>query len=53
MSIGTATAQKLFGKIRVQHHLERAEVGERGVQDKVVFVFNFGDYLRTIAPGTK
>jgi hypothetical protein len=23
------------------------------VQDKVVFVFNFGDYLRTIAPGTK
>ncbi len=24
-----------------------------GVQDKVVFVFNFGDYLRTIAPGTK
>ena len=24
-----------------------------GVQDKVVFVSNFGDYLRTIAPGTK
>ncbi len=24
-----------------------------GVQDKVVFVFNFADYLRTIAPGTK
>ncbi len=24
-----------------------------GVQDKVVFVFNFGDYLRAIAPGTK
>ena len=23
------------------------------VQDHVVFVFNFGDYLRTIAPGTK
>jgi len=23
------------------------------VQDKVVFVSNFGDYLRTIAPGTK
>ena len=23
------------------------------VQDKVVFVFNFGAYLRTIAPGTK
>ena len=23
------------------------------VQDKVVFVFNFGDYLRTIAPGTR
>lgn len=23
------------------------------VRDKVVFVFNFGDYLRTIAPGTK
>jgi Tol biopolymer transport system component len=23
------------------------------VQDKVVFVFNFADYLRTIAPGTK
>ena len=23
------------------------------VQDKVVFVFNFGDYLRTIAPGNK
>lgn len=22
------------------------------VRDKVVFVFNFGDYLRTIAPGT-
>jgi hypothetical protein len=22
-------------------------------QDKVVFVFNFGDYLHTIAPGTK
>jgi hypothetical protein len=24
-----------------------------GVQDKVVFVFNFADYLRKIAPGTK
>jgi hypothetical protein len=24
-----------------------------GVQDKVVFVFNFADYLRTIAPETK
>ncbi len=24
-----------------------------GVQDKVVFVFNFADYLRTIAPGNK
>lgn len=24
-----------------------------GVQDKVVFVSNFGDYRRTIAPGTK
>jgi serine/threonine-protein kinase len=24
-----------------------------GVQDHVVFVFNFGDYLRTIAPGPK
>jgi hypothetical protein len=24
-----------------------------GVQDKVVFVFNFADFLRTIAPGTK
>ena len=23
------------------------------VQDKVVFVSNFGDYLHTIAPGTK
>ncbi len=23
------------------------------VRDKVLFVFNFGDYLRTIAPGTK
>ena len=23
------------------------------VQDKVVFVSNFGDYLRTIAPGNK
>lgn len=23
------------------------------VLDQVVFVFNFGDYLRTIAPGTK
>jgi hypothetical protein len=23
------------------------------VQDKVVFVFNFADYLRKIAPGTK
>lgn len=28
------------------------EVGD-AVQDKVVFVFNFADYLRTIAPGTK
>jgi serine/threonine-protein kinase len=26
---------------------------QASVQDKVVFVFNFGDYLRTIAPGTK
>jgi len=26
---------------------------DSGVQNKVVFVFNFGDYLRTIAPGTK
>jgi hypothetical protein len=24
-----------------------------GVRDKVVFVSNFGDYLRTIAPGTQ
>jgi hypothetical protein len=24
-----------------------------GVQDHVVFIFNFGDYLRTIVPGTK
>jgi hypothetical protein len=23
------------------------------VQDHVVFVFNFGDYLRTIVPGNK
>ena len=23
------------------------------VQDKVVFIFNFADYLRKIAPGTK
>ena len=30
----------------------RPEQGS-GVQDHVVFVFNFGDYLRTIAPGTK
>ena len=26
---------------------------QSGVQDKVVFVFNFADYLRKIAPGTK
>jgi hypothetical protein len=24
-----------------------------GIQDKVVFVFNFADYLRQIAAGTK
>jgi hypothetical protein len=30
----------------------RPEQGS-GVQDHVVFVFNFGDYLRTIAPGNK
>ncbi len=26
---------------------------QASVQDKVVFIFNFDDYLRTIAPGTK
>jgi hypothetical protein len=32
--------------------LGRAPQGSE-VQHHVVFVFNFGDYLRTIAPGTK
>jgi hypothetical protein len=26
---------------------------EDAAEDKVVFVFNFADYLRTIAPGNK
>ena len=30
-----------------------AQVQADSVQDKVVFVSNFADYLRTIAPGTK
>ena len=30
-----------------------ADDSEGVVNDKVVFVFNFGEYLRTIAPGTK
>ncbi len=30
-----------------------ASYESRDTQDKVVFVFNFADYLRTIAPGTK
>ena len=30
-----------------------AQVQADAVQDKVVFVFNFADYLRTIAPGNK
>jgi hypothetical protein len=30
-----------------------AQEQANGVQDHVVFVSNFGDYLRTIAPGTK
>ncbi len=33
--------------------LATALAAEAGGQDKVVFVFNFADYLRTIAPGTK
>ena len=33
---------------------DRGRRRERGVvQDKVVFVFNFGEYLKKIAPGTK
>ena len=30
-----------------------AQAQASGVQDKVVFVFNFADYLRKIAPGTR
>ncbi len=30
-----------------------ADDSEGVVNDKVVFVFNFGDYLKTIAPVTK
>jgi hypothetical protein len=33
--------------------LAAAAAQASGVQDKVVFVFNFADFLRTIAPGTK
>jgi hypothetical protein len=36
-------------RIAASASLEQAGV----VQDKVVFVFNFADYLRKIAPGTK
>ena len=30
-----------------------ASYESRDTQDKVVFIFNFAEYLRTIAPGTK
>jgi dipeptidyl aminopeptidase/acylaminoacyl peptidase len=37
---------------RVATSVAPAQQGS-SVQDKVVFVFNFGDYLRTIAPGNR